>query len=253
MSEFWVNIPELRATAAEIEAVAKHLEFGIAEISRAGSEAGGCLSGGCSAGIVEQLRQLSAQLANGKSNLGSMASALVDICNAYESNDKKVAGSVNKKDMRMIVRTALHCKTELNKTKNDKLNSFLNKISGRMFELGTSSFEIKLSDGSIHYNWTKISNTLKKSAGEITPLEYAELAAIYIDMDDKSTARFLELLASSGGTIHNDNSFFTSTYHYPNDYEVWSMDYDKIRRIQANMRVYSDSYDFYNIDWDMLR
>ena len=36
MSEFWVDVPKLRSTAAEIEAVAKELESGIAEISRGG-------------------------------------------------------------------------------------------------------------------------------------------------------------------------------------------------------------------------
>ena len=68
MSEFWVNIPELRAAAAEIKAVAQSLESEIAEISGVGSEAGVS----CAANIDNQLRFLSEELMKQKREIESM-------------------------------------------------------------------------------------------------------------------------------------------------------------------------------------
>lgn len=196
MSEFWVNIPELRAAAAEIEAVAQSLESEIAEISGVGSEAGGCLSGGCAAGIAEQLRQLSAQLANGKSNLGSMASALVDICNAYESTDEEAASSAvncsgkpKSSDFAEVgglasgyiqytatawtpfpkvledifAQSPLYNKSIRDMPQNEQnFVRYLYKLSGKIMKYGTSDYEIIYPNGYAGYAWGKIENVLEK-------------------------------------------------------------------------------------------
>lgn len=92
MSEFWVNISELRAAAAEIEAVAQSLEPEIAEISGVGSEAGGS----CAANIDNQLRFLSEELMKQKREIESMSSTLFGIADVYEATEKNVVVSVGK-------------------------------------------------------------------------------------------------------------------------------------------------------------
>lgn len=95
MSDFWVNIPGMRNASTEIAEVAKYLEPLIAEISGAMNEVESCLSGECVKGIEEQLKQYSEELMDVKKAIESLASALVDISDIYESTEREVTFSAN--------------------------------------------------------------------------------------------------------------------------------------------------------------
>ena len=283
MAEFWIDLPAAREAAGELAESANELEAQIAVIAGAANGVLSCLSDASATGISEQLRGLSEELAQQKRNIEAMASVLFDVCDLYEKTDEEVAASANAcneektvliEEVESVQQTygaeyvaltpgmndvikafsvsPIHNK-EMRDLPQEKQNfaRFINDVSGRIIKRGTSNYEISYPNGYVGYDWVKIENVLKKPADEITTEEYLELSALFLDMDNADATKFLKLLTNPKKTVHVADSAFID--HNPNDYTVWTVDDEKIQKLQIGMMIYSDLYDTYNLDIKELK
>ncbi len=272
MSDFYVDIPGLRKAAGEIGDAAKELESAIAELSKGGATS--FLSGAGAADIDKQLGLLSEELLGCNDSIKTMSSELYQITDMYENTEKEVVASAEKctADPKMVVagdpfesgvlqRTAAMPKGIADIFANSELYNpsirnaspemknffrFINNMSGRILKSSSFNF-LKVTPAGISYNWKTIGEVMSKPADQITPEEYFELAALFLDMGPSDMAKFLKYTAKLKETVHEENTW-NGNMHHPNDYTVWEIDTEKIDGIQKGVMVWASAYDIYNID-----